>query len=301
MALDSPLSPPVLDYRPTLAGAAAVWARRLRIGMLIAAILAVHLAALLIMHPAFEVTEMQGYLGGGVIGTPFSPITVPVREGGHGRLSSNDERVLEQYIPRGCAYLALFLVTQWWFLSPRGSWRIGIPRGGAADAEPLPRRAIIAAGFIGMLLCTGLIATILELPEWWTKLTTRDGIGTQQHFGIVWIVMAALWIFWSIVFWSYFASLDRYTALRKIFRRLLAGTMLEMFIAAPAHVWIVVRRGGDCYCERGTWTGVAFGVTAALWLFGPGALLLFLREKKRRETIIDTSPPSAAPAITSAT
>jgi hypothetical protein len=294
----------VLDYQRVPRNAAALWARRLRVGMLIAAILAVHLAAILILHPAFEISEFQGYLGGGAMGTPFSPMLLTDNSDAantSGRLGTRDEDLLRQYTPRACGYLALFLITQWWFLSPRGSWRIGTSRARGGDEQPPPRRAAIAAGFLGMLLCTGLIATILELPDWWTKLTTRNGIGTEQHFGVVWIVMAALWVFWSMVFWSYFGSLDRYTALRKVFRKLLAGTILELFLAAPAHVWIVIRRGDECYCQRGTWTGVAFGVTAALWLFGPGALLLFLREKKRRETIIQSSEPTAAPAITSAT
>src|SRR5438093_11486108 len=101
------VSPPVLDYRP-LPPRARRWARTLRISMLIAAILAAHLAALLILHPAFEVSEMQGYLGGGVIGTPFSPLSIT---GADGDLRSNDD-VLKQYIPRGAAYLGLFLLTQ---------------------------------------------------------------------------------------------------------------------------------------------------------------------------------------------
>jgi hypothetical protein len=187
----------------------------------------------------------------------------------------------------------LFLLTQWWFLSPRGSWRIGAALGAGS---PPPRRAAIAAGFIGMLLCIGLIATVMELADWWLKFTTEDGIGTPQHFGVVWIVMAALWAFWSIVFFNYWRGLDRYTALRKVFRWLLAGTVLEMFLAAPAHAWIVGQRGDECYCQRGTWTGVAFGCTAALWLFGPGALLLFLREKKRRESLIERPIEPAIPA-----
>src|SRR2546426_962461 len=75
----------VLDYQRLTPGAPARRARALRIAMLIVAILAVHLAAVLILHPAFEVSEVQTYLGGGVIGTPFSPINVPVPDGGHGR------------------------------------------------------------------------------------------------------------------------------------------------------------------------------------------------------------------------
>ena len=80
--------------------------------------------------------------------------------------------------------------------------------------------------------------------------------------------------------------MDRYTAMRRLFRGLLAGTVLELLVSAPAHAAIIHARGDDCYCERGTWTGMAFGCTAALWLFGPGAFLLFLREKRRRALLI---------------
>src|SRR5437773_11275715 len=107
----------VLDYQRVSPGAPARRARAFRIAMLIVAILAVHLAAILILHPAFEMSEVQTYLGGGVIGTPFSPINVPVPDGGHGRYGSDDRRVLEQYLPRGCAYLALLLLSLWWVRS----------------------------------------------------------------------------------------------------------------------------------------------------------------------------------------
>jgi hypothetical protein len=65
----------VLDYQRVVSRASR-WARGFRITMLIVAILALHLAAVLIMHPAFQISDVQGYLGGGVIGTPFSPLTM---------------------------------------------------------------------------------------------------------------------------------------------------------------------------------------------------------------------------------
>ena len=67
---------------------------------------------------------------------------------------------------------------------------------------------------------------------------------------------------------------------------LIAGTMLEMMIAAPVHAWVMHDRGDDCYCRRGSYTGVVFGCTAIVWVFGPGVLMLLAREKKRRETLL---------------
>jgi hypothetical protein len=131
-----------------------------------------------------------------------------------------------------------------------------------------------------------MLAVLMELPGWWVRLTTQNGIGSRQHFALVWIVMPLLWAGWAWIFHRYGHSLERYTALQRVFRWLLAGTVLELIVAVPAHAWILSRRQEDCYCELGTYTGVAFGCTAALWLFGPGAILLFLRERRRRDPLL---------------
>src|SRR4051812_2966882 len=107
MSASTSAAPPVLDYRPSPTRA-GVWARRWRITMLIVAIAAVHLAAILILHPTIEASEYQMFLGGGAIGTPFSP-TLPTEATGADReLSHNDEHLLRQYLPRAIGYLALF-------------------------------------------------------------------------------------------------------------------------------------------------------------------------------------------------
>ena len=148
------------------------------------------------------------------------------------------------------------------------------------------------ASFITMLLSIGLIATIMEIPEWWTATTLADPIAADNHedytqdFRVVWVVMGALWAGWAVVFWRYARSLDRWTATTKVLRALMAGTMLEMMIAAPVHAWVMHDRGDDCYCRRGSYTGVVFGITAIVWVFGPGVLMLLARERKRRENLI---------------
>lgn len=257
----------ILSYRRP-ASPPRKWATTIRVFMVVLAALAIHTAALGLLNPVLEIGEP---LGGGVLGTPFAPLATQLTHA----------QIQQQYWYKALAYLGLFLLTQWWFLSPRGSWRIGLSLDG-----PPPRRAALAAGFVGMLLSIGMLAALMEIPDWWLRLTAEGHINTPQHFHVMWLVMAVVWAAWTIVFHLYWRSLDRYTALRRVFRWLLAGTILEMLIAAPAHAIIVSNRGEECYCERGTWTGVAFGCTAVLWLFGPGAFLLFLREKRRREQLI---------------
>ena len=135
-------SRPVLEYR-TVGPRAARRGRFIRIAMLVIAILAAHVAGILIFNPLIEAADFQGYLGGGVLGTPFSPLTLtePSGELRGGSGHSDEDTVQRQYLPRAIGYFCFFLLTQWWFLSPRGSWRIGaaltagLRRGGVCDGR----------------------------------------------------------------------------------------------------------------------------------------------------------------------
>jgi hypothetical protein len=241
--------------------------------MIILAAIMLQLFIILLFNPSWRISEA---LGGGIGGTPFSPATIVKADG-----TIDMEKEGEIYWIKACAYLALFLILQWLFLWPRGSWRLMLSPGG-----PLPRRSLFAAGFIGMLLAVGAIATLMELLNWWINLTTDSGLNSPQHFGWVWALMAAMWVFWTWIFWIYTRGQDRYSSLARILRWLIAGTILELVISGPAHAIIVTSRGDECYCERGTWTGIAFGCTAAFWLFGPGAAILMMREVRRREQLL---------------
>ena len=128
------------------------------------------------------------------------------------------------------------------------------------------------------LLSAGLLATLLEIPNWWDWI--YDG-GLIVLYAI-WAVMLLLWIAWAIVFFIYWRQGDRYTQLGKMIRGLFVGSLLELLVAAPVQAFTHER---DCYCARGSYTGLVFGVTVLLWCFGPGVILLFVREKVRRERL----------------
>jgi hypothetical protein len=149
---------------------------------------------------------------------------------------------------------------------------------------------------IAMLLTIGLLATLMEIPDWWRRLTLVHFEQTpsdfHQNYAIVWIVMLLIWLAWAAAFYAYGKSLDRFTALSRIMRGLVAGTILEMLIAAPIHAWVIKTRDDECYCTRGSYTGVVFGCTALVWIFGPGVVLLLIREKKRRERAESITQPS---------
>jgi hypothetical protein len=240
-------------------------------------------------------TETAEALGGGTIGTPAAPITYEYVSGYQNDFHrAHAQRV---YAPEAAGYLAAFLLSQWFFLRPRGNFRLEHLGGGR-----LTRASAVAAAMIAMLLTTGLLATLLEIPDLWRRLTLvhpppalpSGAHDYHQNFIVVWIIMLVIWIAWAGAFYAYGRSLDRFTALTRILRGLLAGTILEMLIAAPVHAWVLRTRGDECYCTHGSYTGVVFGCTAIVWLFGPGVVFLLIREKRRRER---AAAQDAAPVL----
>ena len=189
-------------------------------------------------------------------------------------------------------YVGVFFVTQWLFLAPLGGWRIPL----SATGRPL-RRSVLSAALMAGLLTTGLIAVVLELPNVWIRLTVgmspngevddaevlRIGsLAVATLWPALWL-LAASWALWAWVFAVYWRQGDRYTQMGRMIRGLIAGSLLELMVSIPAHVWVMRQR--ECYCFRGTYTGIVLATTVLLWAFGPGIVLLFLRERYRREKL----------------
>lgn len=166
-------------------------------------------------------------------------------------------------------FLGTLLLTQWMFLRPRRGWKVRM----AETSRPM-KTAVAAAAFMAMMLSFGLMATMLELlqPEVW-----EGAIEDGWMVGIVTI----LWILWAITFYIYWRGGDRFAQLRTMIKGLIVGSVLELFVAIGVYVWNPHEE--DCWCARGSYTGLVFGATVMIWAFGPGLLLLFLREKQRRE------------------
>ena len=153
------------------------------------------------------------------------------------------------------------------------------------------KTAAVAAALMGMLLSIGLFSLILEIPDWWLQIlqygdeTTWSG-ASRGMLG-VWVAMLLLWGVWACVFFAYWRQGDRYTQLGKMIRGLVTGSLLEILVAIPVHIWATRQR--ECYCARGTYTTLVLAGTVLLWAFGPGILLLYWREKYRREKLLSQS------------
>lgn len=177
--------------------------------------------------------------------------------------------------------VGLLLVSQWMFLRPGKGWSVRM----VSEGRPL-KSSVIAAGVMAMLLTVGLVACLLELPNWWENILDGDDWGGTIGVGVS---MLAVWGFWTWVFFVYWRQGDRYTQLGRMIRGLVAGSILETIVAVPVHIWATRQR--DCYCCRGSYTTLVIAGTVLIWVFGPGIVLLYMREKYRR-TKLETNPPN---------
>jgi hypothetical protein len=98
---------------------------------------------------------------------------------------------------------------------------------------------------------------------------------------VMWTVIILVWLAWAAAFFVSYRQEERFHALRRMVTAVIAGSLVELLVSIPAHL-IVSRRPG-CFVGLGTSIGLTCGVLVMLWAFGPGIVILFLRERYRRE------------------
>lgn len=168
------------------------------------------------------------------------------------------------------------LLLQWAFLRPRRGNVVWL----TAEGRPL-RSSVIVAALMAALLSAGAVSCLMELFGWWEPTMDDSHAGTWVGMSLVF-----LWAVWTTVFFVLWRQGDRYTQMGKVIRALVAGSLLEAFIAVPAHLW--VSRQEACYCGRGSFVALVFSDFVLLWAFGPGVIMLFLRDRYRRERLLPT-------------
>lgn len=177
-------------------------------------------------------------------------------------------------------FLGLIVATQWLFLRPRGDWRVQL----AETGRPM-KTAIATAAFLAMLLSGGLILTLLDVfsPDTVTRIFDElDGNG--EHSGALigfYLTGLLVWLLWAFIFYIYWRPGVQATRLGRMVAGLLAGSVLELIVAIGVYAWDPHEE--DCWCARGSYTGLVFGATVMIWAFGPGLILLFLKKQRDRQ------------------
>jgi hypothetical protein len=240
-------------------------ARSSRRWLLIGAVASATLYALWLIVPLFLGEATPDWMRWGVVGTPAW--FIPTMESRWGYANAP-------------LFLALMLVTQWMFLRP-------VRRAALhGDTAARPRWPVLAAvSLIAAMLTAAVVATLLEFPNWWAGFME---FALQARVPVILLV---LWLLWAGLFYVYYRDGDFLAKTEVIVRALIRGSGLELLIAIPTHAFVYRRGPDECFCARGSYTGIVLGTAVLLWAFGPGIMLLFLRERRRREPILQKLCP----------
>jgi len=123
---------------------------------------------------------------------------------------------------------------------------------------------------------------IFDLLSLSTIFKAQSANGSSSAWGDVCgaiLTLVGFWLIWAIVFRNFAKSDDPDSLLDCITRWLLRGSILELLIAVPSHIF--VRRRGDCCAPAGTFWGIATGISVMLLCFGPGVFFLFIERFAR--------------------
>jgi len=151
----------------------------------------------------------------------------------------------------------------------RGSWRL-------------------LAAVAGLMM--GLLVAGLSFAVW-------EAVTLNTHDASLWVALglgAAAWVWWAIVFARYAFASRTAAAYRKLLDRLIAGSIAELLVAVPCHVY--VRHQDKCCAGFGTFLGLATGLCVLTFAFGPGVFFLFLARARRlrwreQDAETDAAPP----------
>jgi len=132
-----------------------------------------------------------------------------------------------------------------------------------------PRTHIAVSVTVGSMLFALLVFAGLSAAG-----AAVEGDAFFDHFWIseiqVIAIWAAIWLIWGVAFYLY--ARGSFERASRVVSWLLKGSVLELLIAVPCHVW--VRRRDDCSAPVATSFGIVAGIAVMLMCFGPSVLFL---------------------------
>lgn len=167
--------------------------------------------------------------------------------------------------------LAIFFFSQYLFLTPGKNFSFKL----ANKTSPMWHSMAILAIVMG-IVSIGFILALTEL------FYDEEKIFDHLTPMLGWSTLFLIWLAWALFFYWRWKSWkkNRYATLTKLLRGAIAGTFLDLIVSL--FTFATVKDPDNCACGRGSFWGLALGISAAAWLFGPGIVLLFIYEKQKR-------------------
>jgi hypothetical protein len=140
-----------------------------------------------------------------------------------------------------------------------------------ASRRPVSKRWIfwpILAAIVAMLLLgAGMVVSVME------TLHHTEWLKDYVEWGA--IIVGAFWVVWAFIFGFYSGIAGPQNFMARLCKVLVAGSILELLVAIPAHV--IARVRGYCCAGLATGCGLAAGIAVALLAFGPAVFVLIVR------------------------
>lgn len=147
-----------------------------------------------------------------------------------------------------------------------------VPGRASMFAPVRPRRLVAPAIAAGLVMAGVSLGLIIALHELW------ETSGAWASYLL--LLVLGLWAAWACIFYVYCSGLDRFAAVRRMVLAMLAGSLLQLMATVPSH--LVVSRRPECMAGMGTALGIFLAITGMFWAFGPGIVLLFWAETRKR-------------------
>jgi hypothetical protein len=168
---------------------------------------------------------------------------------------------------RGMDWLGVAIWSGWTLLLAGGPLVLLVTTVDPRRERLKPRRHILisagAAGLALSLLAASVAASIV--------VAVLGENGKQIAVASVLAVWPGSWVVWTLLLWRKGAQF--LNPATRIYRRLIAGSALELLIAVPCHA--IVRARHDCCAPAFTAMSIATGLAILLMSIGPGVLFLF--------------------------
>ncbi len=160
------------------------------------------------------------------------------------------------------------------------------PITGKLQATSEPRSllpSVIAAVIIGIVMFGIIASATYELLCALGSESTSDFemMSSEVRMAMTFVMLAAWAVggaFCAMLFRRLGSTRDP-TALDRMLRVLLAGSVIELALGLP--MYLIIRKKSACECALASFWSLVLGIAALLWICGPAVLLLLTRDARR--------------------
>lgn len=153
-----------------------------------------------------------------------------------------------------------------------------------------PTISMILLAGVAALMIVGLALVLLQFLEMLGvigRFSYQQGWSSNQgSLAGPWALPTALvtlgvsWVIWSTMLLRLSRRRPWETFLGRVVGLLLVGTVLEVLVTLPIHIMMVLPRGLEAV-STGTFFALCVATVAALWLSGPGIVIVLMGKRRR--------------------